>query len=537
MTKKILIAGYYGFSNTGDEAILSSMLCDMRSIHPDLEFTVISGNPKETSCRYNVTAILWTDIISMIDAAREADLILLGGGGLFHDYWGIDANNILTRQHVGIPFYSGIPILALLNDKPFMIYSVGVGPLLTEEGKRLTSLSFKIADIATLRDNDSLNLLHAIGVQRKDLKVTADPTFRLRMKIDKGNEILTKIRMEQSGPLVGVCLRNWDFGVKPEIWQQEVAQALDQFVQNYRAVLLFIPFQTLAGSLTDDIAVIKNVTSMIHNKKGIMILEEEYTPEEISGILNGCDIVLGMRLHSILMAINNLVPTIGLEYDPKIGNLMKRMGLNSYLISITSLKSDDLFALLERIWYEKAQIKLQIAQQILKLQEQANENAVLAIDLLEHGRKRQIKPSEFDFIKELVLQKIIQIENKEQAIHSATIQLREKEQSIQSMDAHLIQKDQLIRSLSIQVQDISRENYLLTARLTEQEAKLKVAEHEIHDISGRLEENEINLHNAYNKINALSAKLIESDSTLEQIRSNYEIVRDRLEEIEKSTAW
>ena len=59
---RILIAGYYGFGNTGDEAILSAMLSDLWALEPGLAPYVVSGNPNETAVTHRVRAVPWTDI-------------------------------------------------------------------------------------------------------------------------------------------------------------------------------------------------------------------------------------------------------------------------------------------------------------------------------------------------------------------------------------------------------------------------------------------------------------------------------------------
>jgi hypothetical protein len=48
-TQTILIAGYYGYGNAGDEATLSAMLADLHGRGEDLEYIVVSGNPPETA--------------------------------------------------------------------------------------------------------------------------------------------------------------------------------------------------------------------------------------------------------------------------------------------------------------------------------------------------------------------------------------------------------------------------------------------------------------------------------------------------------
>ena len=75
---RILIAGYYGFGNTGDEAILAAMLRDLRRRRPGLDCVVVSGDPAETAARHGVRSLLWTDVPAILEAAERCELSLLG---------------------------------------------------------------------------------------------------------------------------------------------------------------------------------------------------------------------------------------------------------------------------------------------------------------------------------------------------------------------------------------------------------------------------------------------------------------------------
>ena len=103
--KTILVAGYYGFNNTGDEAILLSILNDIQELVPNASFCIISNNPKETKKRYGVNAIHSNNLEEIIKWAQLSDLIILGGGGIYLDYWGAETNTILTSKQAGISYY------------------------------------------------------------------------------------------------------------------------------------------------------------------------------------------------------------------------------------------------------------------------------------------------------------------------------------------------------------------------------------------------------------------------------------------------
>jgi len=150
--RRVLIAGYYGWRNTGDEAILAALVEGLRARRPGLGVAVVSGNPEETRRSLDVDAVHWLNMHDLIAAASACDLIVLGGGGLFQDYWGVDTATTLTQEHWGLSFFAAFPLLASLLGKPMIVCAAGVGPLRTGQGRQYTRLIFQQAQAATVRD-------------------------------------------------------------------------------------------------------------------------------------------------------------------------------------------------------------------------------------------------------------------------------------------------------------------------------------------------------------------------------------------------
>ena len=73
-SESILIAGYYGFGNTGDEAILAAICDDLRERQPDVKLVVVSGDPAATEATHGVTSVAWTDISQLIAAVSASGL-------------------------------------------------------------------------------------------------------------------------------------------------------------------------------------------------------------------------------------------------------------------------------------------------------------------------------------------------------------------------------------------------------------------------------------------------------------------------------
>jgi len=121
--KKIIISGYYGFGNTGDEAILTGILKNLREesccLGEDFDFTVLSADPSSTSRDYGVRAVNRTGLKDILKSLWGCDLFISGGGGLLQD---------VTGRQFSIFYYLGLALLARLCGKKVSIYAQGMAP-------------------------------------------------------------------------------------------------------------------------------------------------------------------------------------------------------------------------------------------------------------------------------------------------------------------------------------------------------------------------------------------------------------------------
>ena len=337
MARSILIAGYYGFGNLGDEAILAALVEGLRRQIGDVKISAVGGSPRSIEEQHeNVTALDWRDLTGLVESARRADLLILGGGGIFHDYWEIDPKTILTPNYGGIAYYSSIPLLAHLLNKPCQILSVGVGPLRTEEGRNYTRLAVELAQEASVRDRESKELLASIGVQGLDkIHVGWDPTLLLEPAPDPQVRVFLQSQgLKEDFEYVAVNLRHWDFDVDSDVWPQEVARALDNILAETEDHILFIPFQAMDRTpYENDLALIREVRAGMDVKNRTHIIEDIPSPTMMLGIIRSCKAVIAMRLHAAIFAVSQGVPTISLSYDPKTVQWMNQMGLKDFALT------------------------------------------------------------------------------------------------------------------------------------------------------------------------------------------------------------
>ena len=168
---KIFLIGWFGSGNMGDEAILVSELLFLRAQIKDVEFYILSFDPdktgKVTAGIPEVKRILWmgsksdvvrSDFSGILKSFKEADLVVIGGGGIFQDLY----------NHYPIPFFTAMAFLSRLYGNRLVLYCVGIGPVRTFWGKKLCRYAANAAAFIPVRHAEP-KVLQEFGVRKKSI--------------------------------------------------------------------------------------------------------------------------------------------------------------------------------------------------------------------------------------------------------------------------------------------------------------------------------------------------------------------------------
>ena len=425
--KKVVVLGSYGFSNTGDEAILSAIVRQFRRKLPDVSLVAVTGDCKYTKrITPEVETVYWRDISTIVKEIKSSDLVICGGGGLFFDYWGVDPETFLTNKHWGLTYCAGPPLLAAFIGKPVMIYAVGVGPLYSEVSKKIVGLLGRVSTRITVRDYDSKEELIGLGITPDKIELTADPAFSLI------EDLPSFEKRENNPPQIAVVLRNWNVNVSPAYWERAVAEALEKFAKELDAHLVFIPFQVYPqDTLANDIFVIERVSCIIgHPKKTIFY--EELPLHAILNLIASSDILVGMRLHSLMFAAATETPMVSIEYDPKISNFMESIDLTDFNVNIRAVSAALLFEALINAWSQKEETRKKLRGKKDSLYRLAQKNLFIAKESLESKDCDFLKYPEdsIEWLSERLLSHTLKISELEDKLSELEGNLREKELSI-----------------------------------------------------------------------------------------------------------
>lgn len=333
--KNIVISGYYGQLNTGDEAILRVLVDRLkeyeRENNTNLNIVVLSSRPKLTEKLYGVESVNRKKIYSVIKAIKRCDIFISGGGSLFQ-------NETSNRS---LYYYLFQIFLAKLLGKKVFIFSQGIGPIKRWYNVLLFKHVIKLADYITVRDYDSFDFLHRLNINKK-IELSADPAFLLNSCCEaKIQKLLEDYKIDFGKKNIGIVVRKWK---KEKDMTEKIAKIADILIENEGYNVIFIPFQ---GKW--DILKIDEIVSKMKNRP--YVLSENLSPHELLGIFKKLDLVVGMRLHALVFAAKMGIKFIGISYDPKIDSFLKIYGfkpagyvdsfdVNNVLINIQYMLSD-----------------------------------------------------------------------------------------------------------------------------------------------------------------------------------------------------
>lgn len=309
----LIISGYYGFHNSGDEAVLLSIIESLRQqaeqLNVGLEIIVLSMQPEQTMQQYGVKAIHRLQLASIAREIRRCDGVISGGGSLFQDVTGVRT----------IPYYALMLWMAQRLGKPTFIYAQGLGPIRRWWLRKLVKTVFHRCQYISLRDQQSSLLLQAIGIAPERIAVVPDPV----MGLEHDKTIESQPQNNDDLPVIGVSLRFWR---EDRADLERIAHALSRLVRHRPVQLKFIPFHPPADVEASRWVIKRLLTEA--PTANVTMVDVDDDPKNVLCEVGQCDVLLGMRLHSLIYGLNQYVPIVAISYDPKIEGVLASFELS-----------------------------------------------------------------------------------------------------------------------------------------------------------------------------------------------------------------
>lgn len=300
---RILLAGYFGCGNIGDDAILLGIVEGLR--HSNHDLAALSGAPEETYRYHGVTAYPRKDFKAIREALEGRDALVFAGGSIFQD----------TTSLRSVYYYSSLVKEAKKLGKKVLFVGQGVGPLKRFFGKRWAASAFNAADAIVVRDPASASLLNSLGV-KKQIRLAADPAF-----------LLPSVAAIDDGQGFGVGDMK-AVGLAPRSFGKSTKEVVELF--GGLARLLFqanmMPYLIEMDRANDG-----PLIDAIEKQQGGKIpdLRKIISPIDMQKRIARMDSMIAMRLHAGILATTVGVPPYMVSYDPKVSAFAKILELNA----------------------------------------------------------------------------------------------------------------------------------------------------------------------------------------------------------------
>ena len=288
-----VLCGYYGKGNGGDEALLATLL---QMLPADVKPLVLSGNPDETRDRYSVETCDRMSPKAVLQALRQSDVLIWGGGSLMQD----------TTSAASPLYYGGLMALAQQLRLKTIAWAQGIGPLKRPLTRWVARQNFAGCHTVSVRDRNSAALLSKWQIP---CTIAPDPVWALASTAVPG-------LWDLPAPRVAVTLRS-----HPQLTATRLAnftRALIDFQKATQTCILLVPFQH------QDLAIAQSIQPQLTGASKILCLED---PKALKGVFRGVEMAIGMRYHSLIMAAAEGCRCFALSYDPKVSQLMAELAM------------------------------------------------------------------------------------------------------------------------------------------------------------------------------------------------------------------
>jgi len=287
-TKKILICGFYGAFNLGDELMLNKMLENIEKLG-DFDITImLCDNPYTDVTRYGRYHFIHYPKTSadLNYIASYYDCLIFGGGALIDDFHYDEIDSQMTLGYILV----NLTMRFIAFEKKTILYGLSTNSSF-ENQEFIKKLDYVVNNCTyfSLRDTNSLKILERLKINVSKVKIVDDIVFAY----DFSNYNTISRNSINVGIIYVITNENKDDIIENS---KRILSYLDHHDKKYH--INFIPFYDYLGS---DVKFYKELKKIL-NREDIDIPDYEFEFTKVISMINNCDYIISMRYHGSLIA-------------------------------------------------------------------------------------------------------------------------------------------------------------------------------------------------------------------------------------------
>ena len=313
----VLLCGYYGEHNLGDDALLQALLAQLP---PGCTPLVTAHDQALVRSRFGVATTDRRSLRGVLRALAGCRALVLGGGSLLQD----------ATSFRSLLYYAVLIGAARLRGIPVLLWAQGLGPLRRRRSRLLVARLLPLVRAASWRDPESAALARRWGLEGVE---GSDPVWSLPPRPWRGS----------GGPLV-VCWRPVH-QLSGEAWRPWL-EALAAVARQHGREVLWVPFHQ-----HQDTGLLARLREADLGPADLFARSREVAvadPDAAAELFASAGLVLAMRLHGLILAAQAGSPCAALSYDPKVAAAAAAIGCPCH--DLATPGGPELTAALTRAW-------------------------------------------------------------------------------------------------------------------------------------------------------------------------------------------
>ena len=361
----IIISGYYGAVNVGDEAVCRAVVSGMRKVLNCRRVFVVTTNSSKSRTFGGVdeyflegffpTLSFWRHFARYLEAVASSSLVIIGGGGILQDVhsWKSSVRHLV------------LACFGILFGRPVVGVGIGAGPIRRIWLRKFVSSVCSAMTVLQVRDMHSKRFLSDCGVPPRLINVSADVVLSLQIE-----DWLESRHTPAALPnRIGFALRRW-----PGLNKNSLAQLWERLSKEGCEI------QLLCYEPESDRQWYEEVLSLCSDKchKHIFI-QIPRTLEEAVRSLGSLDAVIAMRLHACIFSTFLGIPFLAIPYDEKVRNFVEDIGLPERLCQLSDVGPSCADRIREVSRTNLSRTEL-VSRKLAKMRERSEQNFSIARD-------------------------------------------------------------------------------------------------------------------------------------------------------------
>lgn len=330
--RRVIVSGYFGARNTGDDILLETVSDAFARATPPVAVVVASLHPQRLLAR-GIEAFDRADLARCEAEVKRSAGVVVGPGGLWHDYSfdrGGRISGMFTAGKLSVTGLGQLPLLARILGRDVHCFGLGVGPLEDPDARAVVRFVAMQAASVTVRDEASRRLLRGIPGWAADVCCAPDPAYAWPMGRPQLPESLRDLRGGR--PWLAVNVRRWE-GDGIAGFHERLAAALSAISRRHRLSLVGIAMQ---GGAHADHAALAALFERLDTPHPTRLVAWDEDPAGLIAVLGQARATVGMRLHACLLSHRLGRPAVGLAYDPKVARHFEDLGRRRHCLALTA---------------------------------------------------------------------------------------------------------------------------------------------------------------------------------------------------------